>query len=116
MEFAERLWRELLDDWLALRLRRRDPILDVRRDVAVDFAELLLGQRQTVPSSQRVLRPVVARRGVAPVKQPVRPDLANAGYEQVSFVLPHARYGYSTDIEINISHSRIFSLDCFHEY
>ena len=69
-----------------------------------------------MPSFQRVLRRVVSSRSVASVKKPVCPDLANALYDEVGFVLPHARYGYPTDIEIDIFHPRIFSLDRFHEY
>ena len=112
------LWREYLArlDCLAMRLSGREPIAEVGRDVVIDVPELLLGQGYTVPSFQRVLRQVVGGRGVASVKEPVGPDLANALYEEVGFVLPRARYGYPTDIEVYIFHSRIFSLDCFHKY
>ncbi len=88
-----------------LRLPCRDPTADVRRDIAVNGPELPLGQWQTVPSFQRVVRRIIRRCGVAPIKEPVCPDLANAGYEQVGFVLPHARYAYPADIEVNIFRS-----------
>src|SRR5205807_9325373 len=69
-----------------------------------------------MPSFQGALRRVIGSRGIASVKKAVCPDLANALYDQVGFLLPPARYGYPTDIEIHIFHSRIFSFDCFHKY
>src|SRR6266568_7662051 len=69
-----------------------------------------------MPLLQGALRGIIGTRGIASVKKPVCPDLANALYDQVGFVLPHARYGYPTHIEIHIFHSRIFSFYCFHKY
>src|SRR5437870_12734638 len=69
-----------------------------------------------MPSFQGALWRVIGSRGIASVKKSVCPNLANALYDQVGFVLPRARYGYPTDIEIHIFHSRVFSFECFHKY
>lgn len=69
-----------------------------------------------MPPFQSIFRQVVGSGRIASVKNSVYTDLADPLRDQLGFVFPQARYRYSTGIEVNIFHQRIFSLDCVHEH
>lgn len=63
-----------------------------------------------------ILRQIVRCCGIAAIKKPAGSDLANAGYEQFLFVLPHAGNRYPADVEVHVFYARIFSPNRVHKY
>ena len=68
-----------------------------------------------MPSFQRILWQVIRNGCITSIEDPPHAYLTNPFNDQAGFVFPHARYGDSANIEVDVFHTLILAFDCLDE-